>query len=247
MFSARVGDKGNWSVSYWKNSNLRPLLKIYKISRTLKIIIVQRPVQNTNIIDILEENNEGSTRKPGPIDWLKFPRNFPLREIIETFQYINNWVLAVFFVFLMCKRSRHSASVNSIHKHNTCAPTSPLIWILCAPIFPQVYCSLINCFLRKIKGYKIVCINLIYLKFVLFNDLIQCPFWARKVSLRVSARLSAKLLARLFESKSLAKSLADSIGSDYMHDSRRDSLRDSFFYACGFNQNHKMSKNNYSQ
>ena len=90
-------------------------------------------------------------------------------------------------MFSMCKHPRHLTSVTSFQKHNTRVPIPPLIWIPCAPILPQVYRSLIKCFLRKmlifsykcsiiivrlnIKHYKIVCINLIWLKFILFNDL----------------------------------------------------------------------------
>ena len=104
--------------------------------------------------------------------------------------------LLCFFVFLMSKNPRHLASITSVQNRNTWAPTSPPIWIPCAPILPQVYRSYVNCFLRKmlivsykcsiiivrlnIKDYKIVCINLIYLKFVLFKYLIQ---WASIITI----------------------------------------------------------------
>ena len=62
---------------------------------------------------------------------------------------IHNSKSDVFFVFSMCKQLKHLTSVTSVQKNNTCAPTSPLIWIPCAPTLPQVYRSLINCFLRE--------------------------------------------------------------------------------------------------
>ena len=94
-----------------------------------------------------------------------------------------------YLLFSVCKHSRHLKFTHQRPETQQCAPTSPLIWIPCAPMLPQVYRSLINCFLCKmlifsykysilivslnINDYKIVCINLIYLKFILFNDLIH--------------------------------------------------------------------------
>ena len=89
----------------------------------------------------------------------------------------------------MCKHPKHLASVTSVQKHNTCAPTSPLISRVrqfCRKCtIHKLTAFYITClfFLYKgsilivrlnIEDYEIVCINLVYLKFVLFNDLIQC-------------------------------------------------------------------------
>ena len=110
--------------------------------------------------------------------------NFKVSHFIfpKSVRFVKEWPI--------CKHLRHLISVTNVQKHNTCSPTSPLIWAPCALILPQVYRSLINCFSRRmfifsykysiligglnIKDYKIVCINLIHLKFLLFNYLTQC-------------------------------------------------------------------------